>query len=765
MQYFDYIREYLDKRESISCVPVKGKAPIVSDWQSLEVTPEVIDSWEESIYHSTTGFGIRAGQHNIGWADIDTDDIELNYRFDEIMDLPPICSKKGKKGKTIFFRFNKTPKKSKYNVYLKSNRKKPVFEFNFTSGQSVLPPSIHPETGTPYVWIHQSLLDIDLEDLPIIDEEKIEHLEEVINASSLAEGLKNVPTSVTGDGSGKYNFMVSKATYMIHQGVPETEIAKTLVGLDRQNFPLNQFFFSSKIGKDFVSKTSDEQNAISWVTTYKGSLLIKDEDLRITLLNMPSSRPMRIESKDLSWGILEPLAPKNLVVEFPDELIPAAFKDYVDDLAELSTLPKDAFIAPLFTTMSAACQAKVTIRAKYDFHVHPSVSSLIIAPSGSRKDSIFYWAKRPLTKLMDEDRLNAGVASVEEEKEISIRLEDLHKKRKAAVSSNDKIATDELKAQILEEQKNLVDQKKKNPKFIFESGTQEALYKMMNENQDRGILISSSEYIQTMGILKKKGNEALRGFYLKLLNGATTETFNHETIGGLKVDIRKVVGCALIGVQTDVFAKDVREMESGSQADGLLQRFFLVNINPEIRRMTNKVKEIRSQRIDNLFALLYRHDKNVDVDWLDDDAYNCYADYDHEIRTKNQFHTSAIKSFKDKFPGQSIKIAWLYAQADSVGGQIVTKISKESYIKAVKFLNYQDRSISVVWSNMDYNSAYRSANVILAALKNNGGSIASNHLSATTRLNPNDMSIGLEMLVNHNYVRMDGSNIFLRPDL
>ena len=118
MNYFDHIRRYLDKLPSLQCVPVQNKAPFITDWNSIEVTEEVIDSWEENFLGRANGFGFRAGQHNIGYMDIDTDDIEHIYRIDEIMDLSQICVKKGLKGKTVFFRFEGTPKKNKYNIFL-----------------------------------------------------------------------------------------------------------------------------------------------------------------------------------------------------------------------------------------------------------------------------------------------------------------------------------------------------------------------------------------------------------------------------------------------------------------------------------------------------------------------------------------------------------------------------------------------------------------------------------------------------------------------
>ncbi len=119
MNPFPHIREYLDKKDSLQCVPVNDKAPFIHGWQNIEVTDEVIDAWESEFVGRTNGFGVRAGQHNLGWIDIDTDDVMMIHKIDDFMDLPQICSKRGKKGKTIFFRHDGNPKKGKYNIYLR----------------------------------------------------------------------------------------------------------------------------------------------------------------------------------------------------------------------------------------------------------------------------------------------------------------------------------------------------------------------------------------------------------------------------------------------------------------------------------------------------------------------------------------------------------------------------------------------------------------------------------------------------------------------
>lgn len=764
MNYFNLISEYLQKSPSIQCIPVKGKAPFIEQWQSLEVTEEVINSWEESHLGVATGFGFRAGQHNIGFMDVDSDDVGQIYKIDEVMDLSNICAKKGKKGKTVFFRYNKTPKRSKYNIYLRDGDKKPIVEFNFCSGQTVLPPSIHPETGTPYVWISQSLLDVDYDDLPFIDEDKIEHLQTILRASSLEEGLKLVPTGITGDGSGKWKTITSEAARLLHLGIDDSSIAKTLIGLDRRLFEGNQFFFSSKIGKDLISKTDDFQNALMWITTYKHSLMRTDEDLRKTLSNVVKiSEAVNVHGE---WEKPKQLNGSKKLLEYPSHLFPASAERYCKQLSRMSNMPPESYLSAIMATFSASCQGKVYLHVKSDFVIHPSLSAVVIAPSGSRKDTIFDGAKDPLLKLTKRDKLKIDSNFIENEKDIVSKIESLSKAKKKALSDSepDHIIK-EFNAKIIELQDQLKVSRKMRPNFIFESGSQERLYQVMSENQDRGIFLCNSEYVQLMGNLNRPGNESLRGFYLKTLNGATKESFSHQTVGGVRVDIDKVVGNSLIGVQTDVFSKEISAMESGKMNDGLWQRFFLINVIPEIKRMEDIDEEINSYEIDNKFALMYDHPSDIHVYWENKEAKDAYLDYDFMLNTRSQYDSSVVRSFRSKYSGKSVAVAWFFAQMDSPPGIIVTKISKKYFLMAVEWLEWQSVSLDITWSNNNHNTSLRSANLIIDFIKASGVSGVDFYrkCSAQLRIPATDLNAGISLLIDNGYMRRTGDKYELNP--
>jgi len=761
MNYFDYIREYLDKKPSLICVPVRDKAPILPDWNNLKPTQEDVDKWEEDLSGQCNGLGLLAGQHNIGYADYDTDDGELIHRFDEFLDISQICTKRGKKGKTVFFRYDKTPKKSKYYAKLNKTDRKPILEVNLTIGQTVLPPSIHPETRLPYKWVSQSLLDLDIEDLPILDIDKLEYLQDIVDAKTTTEAFKNVPTGVTGEGSGKWLTMTSECSRLLHHGHNETEIARTLVGMDRRLFPNNQFFLSNKIGKALIG--DDYENAIMWVTEYKLNIMRQDKDLRETLKSIAPSRDAIITS-DI-WPDPDPLVRSKKELEFPDDLFPRSLKEHCKTLSQLSAIPPEAYLAGLLTSFSACTQGKVIIHAKKEFIVRPSISAMIVAPSGSRKDSVFDWSREPLRKLIKRDKENYKGNSVQKEQLLTEKLIQLDKKFKKAIQDNDQIAIDEITKEKIESQTELANTKIKKSNFIFESGTQERLYKLMEENQHRGIFICSSEFVQMLGVMGKKGNEALKPFLIKLFNGSVSESFTHQTIGGTNVDIEKCYGCSLTSVQNDVLSGFFDMISAGHNNDGFIQRFFLIPINPKVERMVDIEYDLDTSLVDNVFALLYDHEGEIHVEWENQEAKDAYFDYDVLIRERAENDISFIKSFRTKYSGQSVKLAWIFAQLDAPKGIIVNKISKKYFLMAVKWLEWQSRILDVTYGNMTGDGAIKDANSLLDTIMTSADGIPSTQLNTLSKLASGKFRPALELLISKNYVKLVNGKIVKSPKL
>ena len=88
-------------------------------------------------------------------------------------------SKIGRKGRTDFMRCAKELRSTKINDCDKAG----VIDVLIGGKMTVVPPSIHPDTGTPYRWVGTSLLEADLASLPVLDERKLALLKYVVRST------------------------------------------------------------------------------------------------------------------------------------------------------------------------------------------------------------------------------------------------------------------------------------------------------------------------------------------------------------------------------------------------------------------------------------------------------------------------------------------------------------------------------------------------------------------------------------------------------
>lgn len=760
MEFYSLIQEYLEKSPSLQCMPVYDKAPSVHNWQDMEVTDDTIESWSDAnIKHN--GFGVRSGQplgngYRLGFVDYDTDDGIIISKLDELFDIANICVKKGKKGKTVFFKYKGDPEKGKFNFYLKSDKKRPVVEIFLYTGQTVLPPSMHPE-GYQYKWINNSLLNLDVDELPELFLERIYHVDAVLNAPSFQEAIKTLPTIETGEGSGKFLTMTKMATALIMQGFDDPSIAKTLIQKDRDLFPGNQFFHSAKIGAERVAN-DDLRSALNWITKYRLNLM-KDPKVAEKLLKM--SKNVKITEEDNEWPELIPLESikDTRHVEFDEDLFPPIMKDYCFKNAEASNLPPEAFMMGLFTSFSTVCQKRIIVHPTPTFSEYASISSLIVAPSGSRKDSILDVSMSPLKKLIERDNSSIGADFIEKEKTIIAKIEDLTKKKKKAIEAGDEAAISELSSQVITLQDELTNHTNKRPDFIFESGTQERAFRMIKANRERGIMFHASEYIGFLGTINKLGNDGLRAFFLKAINGSPKETFVHSTISGTNVNESGFSGNAFMGTQSDIFAEEFRKIESGTKNDGMLQRFIVIPVNPQIKKM-KIVEKIESMELDNKFCLWYDLKETIDM-YPTDEAQKLYIDFDEEIRLKAQYDISAVKSWKHKYSGKMPIFAALYEQLNAGPGKISKVISAESMRKAIRLMYIQSAQLDLlinraVTSN-DLQMAYGMMDAIKCGEISNGSKV--DKFRQKFKSKEANMSGALRILMETHHVRVSRSGV------
>lgn len=194
-------QQYLEK--GISVIPVKGKVPQIENWQRW--CSELPD--DPITYLGQTGIGVCLGPaSNLVAVDIDTDDENI---LNKVPPSPVV--RKGKKGEVRFFQYSKNIQSRTYRDW--------NIEILSIGRQAVLPPSIHPETKKPYVWVKEDLLNFDLDNLPILD----------LNFLNSFGDIKLSPQTV----GGRQNKLKDIVVAMLTRNEPIEAAAKEVYEYDR----------------------------------------------------------------------------------------------------------------------------------------------------------------------------------------------------------------------------------------------------------------------------------------------------------------------------------------------------------------------------------------------------------------------------------------------------------------------------------------------------------------------------------------------------
>lgn len=236
-----------------SVIPLKPgtKIPFMEGWQQYcqhLPAPEQIEKWEEGRYNMGLCLGPASG---VVALDIDTDNTETL----RIAPRSP-CVKRGAKGETRFFKW-------KPGIQSRTLRSKGV-EILSEGRQTVMPPSVHPETKKPYEWLSQlTLLDIEPRDLPELLEEDIDLLPDLNSTQS------NEPFQ-----AGRNDILKSIVSAMRLRGEPEMKIVHEVYNYDKHHHK-NRLFTDSKEMMPAENEEDAKANAFLFVSRVTQSLARK----------------------------------------------------------------------------------------------------------------------------------------------------------------------------------------------------------------------------------------------------------------------------------------------------------------------------------------------------------------------------------------------------------------------------------------------------------------------------------------------------------
>jgi hypothetical protein len=353
----DYAPNYFEAGFSI--IPTTGKSPIIKDWSkycSKIPTEGIIHNWIR--LHGDKNIGLPLGPYNKMVAvDVDVDDMDL------LKKMPPTpLVKRGRKGKTFFYKFQ-----NQASTIIKANGK-PIADFLSTGKQTIIPPSIHPDTQKPYTWGYETLESVDVDDLPVVTAEEIQS---IVNQHY---SISDINLDLSSKGS-RNNSLKSKLGLLYNEGYNVDEAIKAIIDFDLHTHGSAEALFLDK--KEFPHCT--QLQAATKFTKSVYQTIFKNEQ------NKKADAPKKEKKKQLKYDDYK---------AFFEEILHDAKKDFLTD--KLMSLDSNGIWQPIInnidTIRSYAIDAGLNqhhVKIHFDRYVQDITSQwLIDIPEWDGRDRI-----------------------------------------------------------------------------------------------------------------------------------------------------------------------------------------------------------------------------------------------------------------------------------------------------------------------------------------------------------------------------------------
>jgi len=349
--YLDNCDDYFEAGFNVT--PLVGKRPIWPNWNKSNLC----DTRQREMENKNIGL-ICGKTSGVTVLDIDIKDEEKVREIQKL--LPPLlCGKKSARGINYFFQYNG-----------KESFKIGEIDILSDGRQTVLPPSIHPDTNKPYEWLGTCLLDLDVDDLPILTDEIIESLRKYVGVET-----KQDNTLTPSDGSrckhGSHLKYSDMAFASFNEGNSPSEIVDVLLGYDStHNKDVSYFACSTERWK-----TGDKE-----INAYEFVLKL--------FQNNAKKAPLPSRAK-VTIGEVKTVEKKERR-KFPK--LEGIAQDMFEHVYNNSTKKRTRFsLASAISAMSICIGNKI----RYD-NIHPNLYTLIVADSGEGKDTPLKFPKQCL---------------------------------------------------------------------------------------------------------------------------------------------------------------------------------------------------------------------------------------------------------------------------------------------------------------------------------------------------------------------------------
>jgi hypothetical protein len=543
--FYSFCTEYSEKNFAVT--PLNGKAPVLNNWPNID--------YDEDSEYQGMNIGLICGQRSgVVALDIDLKDPK---EIKEVMAIvpPTPCAKIGAKGITLFYKYN-----GEQSEKIRRNNL-PIVELLSNGNQTVLPPSIHPETKKPYYWQMISLLDIDMDDLPDLNWSIVSNqLRNLGNKTKSKKSYDNEPIPTDRCRHGSWDTLKSYACVLQKNKTPIDIAIQKLIEVDQSFNPVLPYFLDRS-----KQKTDDAYtNAVGF---YAG-----------IMSTVTRNRALRGECPETPKIIDTVEHDDNFkLVHFDKTCMPKNMWEFCRQSALASETHPDYLCASLLLAFTAVIgdQVKVFPSHKSSWFWRPKMSVCIVGNPSSRKSSAAAFGpnivKKALAQITKENR-----QKIEKDRfelmAIELKLKKEQKEFDKAIESGNEYNTNTI-IDLQQKAKSIKNNQQKN--YILNNATIQGIQLVMSERPGAYI----QQYDELTGWLEfveSKGQAGARGEFLELMNQGV-ENYQVTRKGqGLSLSIDRG-HISLIGtLQTDMFDK------FKEKRDGLIQRINIINPNYRI---------------------------------------------------------------------------------------------------------------------------------------------------------------------------------------
>lgn len=445
------------------------------------------------------------------------------------------------------------------------------------------------------------------------------------------------------------------------------------------------------------------------------------------IMGLPQQWTNKHDKPDSNWPEPEPLAESELakVMTLSKDIIPAGFREWLDDIASRLQCPFDFVAAGAIVVISSVIGAGCCIRPKRqdDWSVVPNLWGGVVGrPSIVMKSPSLAEVMKPLIRLEI-----AAKESFEEQKAYHDAVGETIKARRDAIkaemlkTARAKTGNDTMEALQLEMASLKGEPEITRKRYKVNDATIEKMQELMNENP-RGLLYFRDELVGLLNSWDREDRQQDRSFFLECWDGK--QPFTSDRIGRGTTDAANVCVSILGGIQPAKLTAYLMQAAGELSNDGMIQRFQLLVFPDEPsgkwKMVDRKPNTAARERAFAIFEKLANTDfaslgATVDEEGrpyfrFDDDAQQIYNEWATELENEkirgeeNPLLCEHFGKYRSLMPSLAL-IFHLIHIADGAASGPVTALSAAMACEWVDYLETHARRVYGLIQDMGPKSA------------------------------------------------------------